>query len=767
MKEVINTICTCIYLLFRYFFFIIIADKSLKAFEDAVKKYGSLHTFMAQCIPFGPPGVGKTCLFNRLVNKPFSGEPTTRDGPGSGLKSTIVLEGKRIQVAILGGSYKWQELEEPEEFAVFVDLVENFTSYTDRETGSKYSSRNNSITGNLNKKDPEMSSENEHAKDPLSDDLCQTPNEEHQVPSENLTDQPDSQLSVVTKANDLSKSNVTTIPPGSTDDTRATDMPHVYDEMMEALKNRNKTKVQGLLDDSTTIFYTDTGGQPEFHEVLPALIAGPTIFIFTFSLFHGLHNKYNVTYRSSDSKSLTYESSFTVKEVFEQFLASITSYLDILSRDVALPDSKSSIPPLSILVVGTHKDLVSSDMVSKMDEELRNIVEETLLYEKGCIEYMTSGRKKQLIIPVDNYNDDDDSAKVREVVDRIIRRKTDIESPYKIKFPVPWLALEWCLRRLPKSTVTYEKCIEIAKKCNVPEEELQDCLLFLHHKTGTIRYYGSVKELEHIIIIQPSVIFGAISELIISTFTDKNVDGYEIDVFEQYGLFNSKRVETIFSNNINTFELSFDVFLALLSHLNILGPSHDSELGDYFLPCALVHAPDADTPPPEIPLDPLLVHFKGGFVPKGVFSALLVYLLREMKWRIQRYKRRPRLYRNQVSFYTNGNVSVTLKATPNCFEVCVKDKQPRGTMDSWYNIRQVLETGIFNVCESLRYDQSFCAQKLGFYCNHPECKGDVSHIAEVVDCNNGKIKCLPSGEIYTLYGMNKEREDWFTTNKPG
>ena len=759
MKEVINTISTCVYLLYRYFFFIIIADKSLKAFEDAVKKHGSLHTFMAQCIPFGPPGVGKTCLFNRLVDKPITGKPTTRDGAGSGLNSTIVLEGKRVQVAILGGRYIWQELEEQEEFTVFLDLVERFTSYTDRET----SRRNNSITGNINKKDPEISSENEHAKDPRSDDLHQPPNEEHQVPNENLTNQPDSQLSVVTKANDLSKSNdtVTTLPQSSTDDTRATDTPHVYDEMKEALKNQNKTKVQGLLDDSATIFYADTGGQPEFHEVLPALIAGPTIFIFIFSLFHGLHSKYNVTYRSSDSESLTYESSFTVKEVFEQFLASITSYLDILSRHVAHPDCKRSIPPLSILVVGTHKDLVSSDMLNKMDEDMKNIVKETLLHKKSCIEYMTSGHKKQLIIPVDNYSDSDDSAKVREVVDRIIRRKTDIESPYNIKFPVPWLALEWCLRRFSKSTVTYEKCIDIAKKCNVPEEELRDCLSFLHHKTGTIHYYGSVKELEDTIIIQPSVIFGAISELIISTFTDKNVGANEIDVFQQYGLFNSKRVETIFNNNINTSDLSFDVFLALLNHLNILGPSHDSELGDYFLPCALVHAPDADTLPYEIPLDPLLVVFKGGFVPKGVFSALLVYLLREMKWRIQRYKGSPCIYRNQVSFYTNGDVTVTLKATPNCFEVRVPGKQPRGTM---YNIRKVLENGTFSVCQGLRYDQSFCAQNFGFYCILPECEGDVSHIAEVVDRRNGKIECSRSGK---RYDMNKERKDWFTTNKPG
>ena len=725
----------------------------VKAFKDAVEKEGSISMHMVQLMPFGPPRVGKTCLLNRLLNRHAPGIRATRDSPGSGSDSTIVLDNRKmIHSTFVADGGDWKEIKNLDEESAFY-----IKSSTESQPVPKDSS----------------DSVNESATPTVSVNRPITPSH---APVKELNSQisiavhSPSQPQSVTKFNDEPRLKAGNVPvkPGPDSDTSVTHTgSNLLNEVLNSMKNKDMTKVQKLLDDTLTIFYTDTGGQPEFQEVLPALVAGPTIFLLIFSLAKGLAclgTTYTVTYRAPDGESVPYESSFTVKEVFLQCLSSIASYHNALSRDVALLDSntlvKTRVPPLSVLAVATHKDLlVDEEEMRKIDEELRAAVEQTSLHKSECVEYCPD-EDEQLIIPVDNYNEGNDSNAVKKAVQIIIRRKQGKESPYKIEFPVPWLALELYLRHLPQSIITYEECIDIAKQCNVSSKDLPKCLWFLHHKTGTIRYYHGIKALEDYIIVKPDVIFKAVSKLITNTFTRKEALNPEVMDFKRLGLFKRDTLEQIFKNQ-SELQINCDVFLALLEHLNILGPSHDPELGDYFLPCALVHADPSSS---EIPLDPLLVVFKGGFVPKGVFSALLVYLLREMKWRIQCYKGRPCLYRNQVSFYTNGNVSVTLKATPNCFEVCVKGKQPRGTMDSWYNIRKVLENGIFNVCQSLRYDQSFCAQKFGFYCNLPECEGDVSHIAEVVDGKYGKIECFRSGE---RYDMNKERKDWFTTNKPG
>ena len=728
----------------------------VKAFQDAVEKDGSIFMHMVQLMPFGPPRVGKTCLLNRLLNRDAPGIRATHDSPGSGSDSTIVLDNRKmIHSTFVADGGDWKEIE---------NLAEESAFYIKSSIESQFVPKDSS------------GCVNESAKPTGSVNRLVTPSfvpvkeSNSQISIVNLTAHSPSRPQSVTKFNDeprLKAGNVSVRPEPDSDTSVTHTGSNLLDEVLNSMKNKDMTKVQKLLDDTMTIFYTDTGGQPEFQEVLPALVAGPTIFLLIFSLAKGLAclgTRYTVTYRSPHGESIPYKSSFTVKEVFMQCLSSIASYHNALSRDVALLNSntlvKTRVPPLSVLAVATHKDLLKNEEeVRRIDEELRGAVKQTFLYKSGCIEYCPD-EDEQLIIPVDNYNEENDSNAVKKAVQIIIRRKQGKESPYKIEFPAPWLALELSLRHHPQSIITYEECIEIAKQCNVSRKDLPKCLWFLHHKTGTIRYYHSIKVLENYIIVKPDVIFKAVSKLITNTFTHEKALNPEVMDFKRLGLFKRDTLEQIFKNQ-SELQINCDVFLALLEHLNILGPSHDPELGDYFLPCALVHA---DTSSAEIPSDPLLVVFKGGFVPKGIFSALIVYLLREMKWRIQRCKGRPCLYRNQVSFYTNGNVSVTLKATPNCFEVRVTGKQPRGTMDSWYNIRKVLENGICNVCQSLRYDQSFCAQKFGFYCNLTECEGDVSHIAEVVDGKYGKIECFRSGE---RYDMNKERKDWFTTNKPG
>ena len=680
-------------------------EKVIQAFQDAVRNQGSLPMYMAQCMPFGPPRVGKTCLLNRLVNKPVEGTPATRDAPGSAPNSTIALDKRKvIYSTVIAEGGNWREVENlEEETAVLVKSVDLIIP-----------SDVNKPTERVDIHDSSM----KHVDAARNDDPF----------GASLTS-----LDSVTHRTDT----------GS----------NLLHELLESIKHKDMSKVEKLFKDTLTIFYTDTGGQPEFQEVLPALVAGPTIFVLIFNLAKGLGARYTVTYRTSDKESNPYESSFTVKNVFMQCLSSIASYHNALSQDVALRNSKCRVPPLSVLVVATHKDLVTNEEMIEIDKELKEAVEPTLLFRNGCIKYSPDA-KDQLVIPVDNYDEKNDSTSVKKVVENIIRKEKDGETPYKVVFPVNWLAFELWLRNMNQSTVTYGECIQIAEKCSISEEDLQACLLFLHHQTGTIRYYHRIEELENTIIIQPSVIFEAVSELITNTFARENVDRPEIKAFETLGLFKRDTLKSIFKKHQDKLQISCDAFLALLKYLNILGPVHDPDY-DYFLPCALVHAPD-DPDPTEIHSDPLLVLFNGGFVPKGIFSALLAYLVRELEWRIAYRRGSPLLFRNQASFYTNSkddNCPITLKATNECIEV---RNEAVCTADC-YNICQNLEKGIINVCESLRYDESFCAQKYGFYCSLPECEQDEKHCAEA-DHNEMKIKCPRTRKKYSV---SKEREHWF------
>ena len=656
---------------------------------------GSLNIHVAQCMPFGPPRVGKTCLLYRLVHKHPPGKPATISDLDTGSPSTQMLDKRRtihvtlsdsVQKPIIANTNKWKEIESlEEETAVLVKTVEKHS------LALKANHDVSAIT---------LPTLTKHA---TSDDL--------------------------TSKDIISKQ---------------------AKECTEGIDDIDMTEIPTLSDSTMSLYYTDTGGQPEFQEVLPALVAGPTIFLFIFSLFGSLNCKYRVDYHSADTDmECPYNSSFSVKEVFMQCLSSIDSHYKTISQDAAKKDS--SVPPLAVVMVGTCKDLVGEEELSAINKE---VMENDVLH-RG-IEPWSIGKP---VIPVNNYDDKhDDAAEVRNVVERIIRREVDGKSPYNINFPVCWLAFELSLRKMSKSTMTYAECVELAKRCNISKEDLPNCLWFLHHRTGTIRYYGSVKELEDIIIIRPSVISRAISELITSTFTLKNVNQSEIEQFQQLGLFNSETVRNIFQRQKDKIEIPYEKFIALLSHLNILGHPHNLQFSHYFLPCALVHAEESlsssDTH------DPLLLFFEGEFVPKGVFSALLVFLYKA-KWKIQLKKSIPLLFRNQASFFDCDNCGVTLTSTVKCFEV----RMDCNENDSWYNTRKTLQKGIAEVCNSLQYDKLSSTQRMGFYCNLSECEDDVKHIA-VVDNERGMFEAECS-HTRKKFHLNKERKHWIATSKQG
>ena len=122
-------------------------------------------------------------------------------------------------------------------------------------------------------------------------------------------------------------------------------------------KEWTESQVQEVLGQSLNLYFSDTGGQPEFQEVLPALLSSPSVFIVVFKLTDHLNQKYRVQFvKSEQQKAIMYESSFTVTETILQSLASISSMCSYVSRNSS--ELVSTKP--KVLLVGTHKDQATS-----------------------------------------------------------------------------------------------------------------------------------------------------------------------------------------------------------------------------------------------------------------------------------------------------------------------------------------------------------------------------------------------------------------------
>ena len=514
---------------------------------------------------------------------------------------------------------------------------------------------------------------------------------------------------------------------------------------LDAFRNSQEL-IQSLLEGSFTFYLTDTSGQPEFQELLAALTAGPSVFFLVFKLPDGLNQKYIVQYvRQGSEKSKPYVSSFTVKEILLQSLASIactSSYTDQGSGKA------EPIKP-KVVLVGTHKDLVSEEQIQAIQRELKEMLQDTDYYRQNVVEFASMDEPAVI---VDNLQPEgQDIQKVRNIIQRISN-----DPAFQIAVPYPSLILSLILRRMADPVITYQQCESIAAQCGITSRKhLNESLTFLHTKLGVVRYFGKIPELREIVIRDPQILFDKISNLISNTFTFEHAHPSTVEKFQQKGLFSLQEITrlTAGSNDI----LTTQKLLTLLGHLHIIAPIEDDSgrVVEYFMPCVLSHAtPSSTDAAVNRSVPPLLVTFQCGYCPKGIFSALVAYLLSKgtvsgTAWRLKK----DGISRNQVTFHAGVDRNIAAVRTYlTHLDVTAQPTRahgPRNVHKVCSNIRESIQKAIQTVSGTLHYscDSSF---SFAFNCYHTACARSNTHAAIRHGDSPSVSVCSKTGSVEPL-----------------
>ena len=196
---------------------------------------------------------------------------------------------------------------------------------------------------------------------------------------------------------------------------------------------------EGNDDNHTMLHIIDTGGQPEFHEILPALITGPAINLLVFKLTEDLRSRYKIIYRTSAGDSKPYETSLSHEEVIFRSLASIACL-----RQNTIGWSFDKIPiednsePVAFLIA-THRDQVDDDKVSEVNQQLRTKIENSShLFDSDLIQFSQS---EQVIFPLDTTKDEEKVDHLRSFLHKVISKKFE-----ELKIPASWCTLSLKLR---------------------------------------------------------------------------------------------------------------------------------------------------------------------------------------------------------------------------------------------------------------------------------------------------------------------------------
>ena len=474
----------------------------------------------------------------------------------------------------------------------------------------------------------------------------------------------------------------------------------------------------------------DSGGQPEYIHMLPAINNCPTINFVVHDMTKKLDDPVMVHYNSE------YNRNFTDYPLHYSNIDMIGLLMSLTTDSLEQPTKQTTrvTTPLKSYVgfVGTHKDKLErrtrKRTIATINDRLACMVK-----ERNCKFAVLPADDDQVLYPVDNTTAGD--GKNEDLVIKQLREKVETFMDEQVKantmnnqLPIRWMIIELELQQLQQvSNVNYitfqqYKTISI-ENASMVEEEVEESLQYFDF-LGVLLCFKEVPNLCNYVFINHQWLFDKLA--MIMHLSPEDIDFHDHKFKDQFA---NQRLLAKYELHVTEWksELPPRYFFDLLDYLKVIATVKLNDTEYYYMPCILSSTAQYVDKYRFLQSEPLLVQFSSGFLPRGFFCSLVVHLLQDLPDGWDHQLCDTKHFSNVATFSLPDNSYLRLHDKISYLEVQVRHYEGYANISYHPKLFPVLCDYFYNVCTKLNFNPE--KLQYGFLCH--DGKSDDDHIAVV------------------------------------
>ena len=484
----------------------------------------------------------------------------------------------------------------------------------------------------------------------------------------------------------------------------------------------------------------DSGGQPQFHELMPVFLNGASEFVYVFNVSESLDARSMVRYFDKEG-TLVFEfpASQTNEETLKQCTCSMSSLtakkIDIPSpmttKNTNIPPptttENTDIPPPTTaenaktplprwLFLATHRDMVADDKLPGVLDTLHKKLREILLPKFKDQIIFCNEEGEDFIFTMNAAKPEKKDKECAEAIRKCLSGDREGRRVV-VKVPLRWHALYYKLvevsEGLRKKVLSREQCGRVAESIRIDEGSCEEALNFFN-RLNMLFYFPDI--LAELVFIDPQIVLDKVTELVEESYRmsqgKKNqslcpISGNKLEdrlKFRDYGQVTEKFLSG-FESHYEAPLFTPKELVTLLKGLLVLAKLSKDV---YFMPCLLQVVSSEVVARYQVSKEKALaVHFPKSGPLMGMFCCTVAYLLSpdHAQWEVVKKEAgTPKcLNRNVIQFTTPtvaGTVSLIDQFTH--FEIHI-ETPPTRVHQMWQLVHDTVSAGMKEARKTLGY----------------------------------------------------------------